>query len=177
MFEKILAPIDGSKTSDRWFSQSARLARIYGSHVRLLYVLTGSLHDHAVERGQYPSSFLATLRGCAQGVLNEAARLIAAQGVGVEQTLIDSIGAPASESILLEAKSWQADLIVMGTHGRKGYRPHEFGTDASAVLRNSPIPVMLVHGIGHGRGMEKLSARGLKQQDRPTAIPRIPRLL
>jgi nucleotide-binding universal stress UspA family protein len=71
--------------------------------------------------------------------------------------LVESIGDPAAESIIVEAKLWKADLIVMGTHGRRGYRPRELGTDASAVLRNAPIPVILVRSAGGNRGTEVMS--------------------
>jgi nucleotide-binding universal stress UspA family protein len=147
MFEKILVPIDGSEISERCLAQAARLAKIHGSRMRLVHVFTGTLYDHAMEPGQYPTGLLATLRGCAEGILNRAARQIASQGVHVEQAMIESIGDPAAESIIVDAKLWQADVIVMGTHGRRGYRPQELGTDASAVLRNSSIPVILVRCV------------------------------
>lgn len=42
------------------------------------------------------------------------------------------------------AKQWSADLIVMGTHGRRGLRRLALGSDAELVLRSSPIPVLMV---------------------------------
>jgi nucleotide-binding universal stress UspA family protein len=144
MFQRILAPIDGSKCSERALAQATRIARAYGGQLRLVHVFTGTVHDHAVEPGQFQSGFLATLRGCAEGILTRAFRYVAAQHVPVEQVLVDAIGDPAHESIIVEAKLWRADLIVMGAHGQRGIRGAALGTDASAVLRKAQIPVLLV---------------------------------
>jgi hypothetical protein len=54
-------------------------------------------------------------------------------------------GDPAAE-ILSAAAAWQADLIVMGTHGRAGLERWILGSVAQAVLRNAPCPVLTVAG-------------------------------
>jgi len=48
--------------------------------------------------------------------------------------------------ILEQAKQWPADLIVMGTHGRRGLVRVAMGSDAEEVVRESPVPVLLVRG-------------------------------
>ena len=164
MFQRILAPIDGSKSSERAISQAVRIARIHGGQVRLVHIFTGTLYDHAARPGQYPRGFLATLRGCAEGILTRAYRYIAARGIPVEQILVESNGDPAADSIIVEARQWKADLIVLGAHGHKGGRPRELGTDASAVLRKSPIPVILVRSAGGSWDVDTVSAGG---HDRP----------
>jgi nucleotide-binding universal stress UspA family protein len=47
---------------------------------------------------------------------------------------------------LQEAENARSDLIVMGTHGRRGLRRLVLGSDAELVLRESPVPVLLVRG-------------------------------
>ena len=49
-----------------------------------------------------------------------------------------------ADAILQEAKSAGCDLIVIGTHGRRGFRRALLGSDAESVLRESPVPVLLV---------------------------------
>jgi nucleotide-binding universal stress UspA family protein len=51
-----------------------------------------------------------------------------------------------ADLILKEAKKWPADIIVMGTHGRRGVTHMLLGSDAEAVVRSSLVPVLLVHG-------------------------------
>jgi nucleotide-binding universal stress UspA family protein len=59
---------------------------------------------------------------------------------------VESIGGPAGTLILEQAKKWSADLIVMGTHGRRGIRRLALGSDAEEVLRSATVPVLLVRG-------------------------------
>jgi nucleotide-binding universal stress UspA family protein len=50
-----------------------------------------------------------------------------------------------------QAKRWRADLIVMGTHGRRGVNRMLMGSDAELVVRNVSVPVLLVHAKGRSR--------------------------
>ena len=70
------------------------------------------------------------------------------EGVKTDSVLLDSVGGPASDAILGEAKAWSADLVVMGTHGRRGLARLVMGSDAEAVVRACTVPVLLVHGQG-----------------------------
>jgi nucleotide-binding universal stress UspA family protein len=60
--------------------------------------------------------------------------------------MVESIGGVAAELILDQAKEWHADLIVMGTHGRRGIFRLAMGSDAEQVVRGATIPVMLIRG-------------------------------
>jgi nucleotide-binding universal stress UspA family protein len=83
------------------------------------------------------------MRSVAEALLNQACSYVTAQRVAVEHALIDSIGDSAHESIVAEAKFWRANLIVMGAHNQRGVQ-RPLGTEAGAVLRKAPIPVLLV---------------------------------
>ena len=72
------------------------------------------------------------------------ARQCRQRGVECDTRLHVALAERASRVILLEAKKWRADLIVMGTHGRRGMRRFVLGSDAEEVLRGSPAPVMVV---------------------------------
>jgi nucleotide-binding universal stress UspA family protein len=60
--------------------------------------------------------------------------------------LVESIGGVAADLILEQAKDWHADMIVMGTHGRRGIFRLAMGSDAEQVVRGAGIPVLLVKG-------------------------------
>ena len=62
----------------------------------------------------------------------------------VETALVDSVGQRVSDIILDQAAAWPADLIVIGTHGRRGVDRVLMGSDAEQVARRSPVPVLLV---------------------------------
>ena len=58
--------------------------------------------------------------------------------------LLETMTGPAADLIVRQAKKWHADLIVIGTHGRRGVRRIVMGSDAEQIVRTSPVPVMLV---------------------------------
>jgi nucleotide-binding universal stress UspA family protein len=62
----------------------------------------------------------------------------------VETELFETMGGRASDCIVAAAKQWGADLIVMGTHGRRGMSRLSMGSDAELVVRSTPVPVLLV---------------------------------
>jgi nucleotide-binding universal stress UspA family protein len=68
-----------------------------------------------------------------------------------DTVLIESIGGVAADLILAQVKVWQPDLIVMGTHGRRGLVRLALGSDAEQVVRAAGVPVMLVCGITQQR--------------------------
>jgi nucleotide-binding universal stress UspA family protein len=58
--------------------------------------------------------------------------------------LIETLGCSAGESIVTKASELNADLIVCGTHGRRGVRRLLMGSDADYIVRRAPVPVLLV---------------------------------
>jgi len=71
------------------------------------------------------------------------------QGIDPDRVLLESIGGSAADLILDQARQGSADLIVMGTHGRRGLLRAAFGSDAEQVVRGATIPVLLVRAASH----------------------------
>jgi nucleotide-binding universal stress UspA family protein len=65
--------------------------------------------------------------------------------------LRESAGARIADVIVERAKRWRSDLIVMGTHGRRGVSRMLMGSDAELVVRNASAPVLLVRAGGRAR--------------------------
>jgi len=84
-------------------------------------------------------------------VLLAAERLARAKGVRTESELRESAGVRVSDVISAQARRWRADLIVMGTHGRRGVNRMLMGSDAELVVRNASTPVLLVPAAGRVR--------------------------
>ena len=61
-----------------------------------------------------------------------------------DSAVLEGRGRLVSEAIIDDAKRWGADLIVMGTHGRRGFNRLLMGSDAERVLLDAPVPVLLV---------------------------------
>ncbi len=87
---------------------------------------------------------LDALRDAGKKAIANALALVRKHDLKAESALFESLGGRVSEVIVKEARKWRADLIVMGTHGRRGVTRMVLGSDAEAILRVTPVPVMLV---------------------------------
>jgi nucleotide-binding universal stress UspA family protein len=121
------------------------MAKLTGGKLRLLHVVDETSIALSFDAyAGYPSDWLEGLREGGESLLADAKAVAAAAGVEVETVLRDNFAVPVHELIVTEAGAWPADLIVLGTHGRRGIGRVVLGSSAENVLRRSPIPVLLV---------------------------------
>jgi nucleotide-binding universal stress UspA family protein len=147
LYERILVPVDDSRTSNRGLQEAVRIAKACGSCLRLVHVIDEFL---AVQDSAYAfgtDDFIETLRVGGKKALERAAALVAKAGVPAETRLVESMRARVAEVIVKDAGKWRADLIVMGTHGRRGVSHLILGSDAELVIRSSTVPVLLVRDV------------------------------
>lgn len=147
MYQKILVPIDGSKTAMLGLSEAIKVAKSLDGKLRLLHVVNEFVLDYSYGPGLglYGTSLIDSLREGGKQIIEQAEAYVRQQGLQPESVLLQAIGGPAADLIVAHAKQWPADLIVMGTHGRRGLRRLALGSDAEGVVRESPVPVLLVH--------------------------------
>jgi nucleotide-binding universal stress UspA family protein len=146
MYSKILVPVDGSETSTAGLNEAVRLAKIHGSQLCLMHIVNEFVLDCAYAPGQFTENLFETLRKGGKAVLDAAEKIALAQGIRPTRVMVESIGGVAAELILKQAAEWHADVIVMGTHGRRGIFRLAMGSDAEQVVRGATIPVMLIRG-------------------------------
>lgn len=146
MYGKILVPIDGSETSTAGLNEAIRLAKIHGSQLCLMHIVNEFIFDYTFAPGPFTADIFEVLRKGGKEILDTAEQLVVAQGIRPIRVMIESIGGVAADLILEQAREWKADLIVMGTHGRRGIFRLALGSDAEQVLRGANIPVMLIRG-------------------------------
>lgn len=84
------------------------------------------------------------MRGYGQDLLSKAQAAAALAGVTAESSLREVTHGRIAKIVIDEARSSGCDLIVMGTHGRRGFSRLALGSDADLVVRQSPVPVLLV---------------------------------
>ena len=157
-YKRILVPIDGSSTSNAGLREALKLAREQRAKLCLLHVIDELIIFNTPETAVNIEPIIEELRRGGKRVLQAAARLAAASGVRPESDLRESAGARVSDVIGARAKRWRADLIVMGTHGRRGVNRMLMGSDAELVVRNASAPVLLVPAGARGA-----KARGRKK--------------
>jgi len=151
MMQRILVPLDGSGPSQRGLQEAVSLARALGARLVLLHVVDDfPPHLELAPAAAYREA-LQRLRQRGQALLDQAGEHAAAAGVGTE-SLLQEVGAQTvGDAIVQQVRACRCDLIVMGTHGRRGLQRVAMGSDAELVLRTSPVPVLLVrHGDAAG---------------------------
>ena len=88
----------------------------------------------------------AYLKEAGTSILEKARIQIEAQGLAVDSVLLDTYGTRLSELVVKQVEEWGADLIVLGTHGRRGVGRLLLGSDAEQIVRTATVPVLLIHG-------------------------------
>jgi nucleotide-binding universal stress UspA family protein len=144
MYRKILVPVDGSSCSLKGLAEAIKLASVTKARLKLLYVVNELILDPALSPSVYYDRLIESIRDTGNAILANARTVASQQGADVEVELAETIGRRACECIVEAARQWQADLIVMGTHGRRGMSRLTMGSDAELVVRLAPVPVLLV---------------------------------
>jgi nucleotide-binding universal stress UspA family protein len=144
MYDRILVPLDGSATAERGLREAIGLAAGQKTKLSLLHVMDDL--SMLVEMSSVASyqEMLNGLRQYGEDVLAKAKRAAEEAGVQADTLLREVSKGRVSELIVDEAKKAGCDLIVMGTHGRRGFSRLALGSEAELVIRTSPLPVLLV---------------------------------
>ncbi|NCT85327.1 MAG: universal stress protein [Comamonadaceae bacterium] len=147
MYQRILVPTDGSSTAEKGLTEAIALARLTGGQIRLVHIIDAMpVAVGADGLAGYAGEILPLLRDAGQQILAAARQRVVAAGVAVDVTLREMLAGRVFEQVLEEADAWKADLIVIGTHGRRGVRRMFLGSDAEQILRSASVPVLLVRG-------------------------------
>jgi len=147
VYNKILVPIDGSDTARQGLAEAVKIAAAMGSRLRLVHIVNEFVFDYTYSPALYATDLIDSMRARGQAVLAEAVSKVTAHGLRPESTCLETIGGSAADLIVQEAKNSKADLIVMGTHGRRGLRRLALGSDAEEVVRAASVPVLLVRSM------------------------------
>jgi nucleotide-binding universal stress UspA family protein len=146
LYKKILVPVDGSESSLRGLQHAILLANDLSASLRLIYVV----HDYLVADGRHGlakwSGLLNELREQGRSILDQAAGIARSQGIETVTECVETPMGSVGAAITQHATEWPADLIVIGTHGRRGIRRLVMGSDAEYIVRTAPVPVLLVRG-------------------------------
>jgi len=134
MYKKLLVPLDGSATAQLALKHAEALAKLSGSSIILLSIVEEMHYSNGYERPkvyteQVRPHFLATARA----LLEKAAKPLRDGGLSVAAHVVESGNHRVSELIVQQAKDEHCDLIILGTHGRRGIDRLLLGSDAEQV--------------------------------------------
>ena len=142
MYKRLFVADDGSEPGAAALNEAIGLAKSEGSELRVVFIVY-----HPRTFG-HPIVNLAAveeaLQAEGQTVLDRAAAQAQAAGVTASTALVAAAREPIAATLLAEAANWNADLIVMGTHGRRGIGRAVIGSVAENLLRTATLPVLLV---------------------------------
>jgi nucleotide-binding universal stress UspA family protein len=141
MYKRILVPVDGSETSTRAVAAALQMARENGGRIRLVHALDELAYLSGYE---YSADLLKAARDQGSRVLEDAQVMAKAADVPADGKLVETAGRRLGELVAEEARNWEADLVVVGTHGRRGMSRILLGSGAEQVLRLAPVPVLAV---------------------------------
>lgn len=147
MYERILVAVDNSSTSDKALEEAIKLAQVHKAILRLVHVVDTAMLD--VDNGGLVSihEVVQALRQGGDSLLKQSEVRVQAADVAVETSLLETLGVTRIATEIVEAaKKWPADLIVLGTHGRRGFVHLLLGSVAEDVVRIATMPVLLIRG-------------------------------
>ena len=143
MFKRILLPIDGSATASAAVEKAIAIAQAFSSAILPIYVID-----------PYPFTGVGTDFGYGQDQYINAARADAAAAIAAAQAKFDAAGIAVQpriveahaiwRGILDAAREEKADLIVLGSHGRRGLEKLVLGSVAQSVLAHADISTLIV---------------------------------
>jgi nucleotide-binding universal stress UspA family protein len=154
MYERILVPLDGSKTGEGALADVENLALKLSPatevEVTLLQVISELTYDFLTdnEAAQLPynETDLKKIEGVVRIYLNKVAERLTSKGIKVNTMVVEG---HAAEEIIKAAQKIKADLIAMSTHGRSGLGRWALGSITDKVLHESPVPVLTIRANTH----------------------------
>lgn len=147
MYEKILIAFDGSETAKLALAEALRMAQLTGGRLCVAHVID-VVAPFGMGLTYVPVELLASYREEAKTRLEAARSEAKAAGVNCETQLLEVAGVTQSVAQCLQAcaSRFGAQLVVLGTHGRRGVRRAFLGSVAEEFVRNAQCPVLLVRG-------------------------------
>ncbi|MGE8542224.1 universal stress protein [Acinetobacter sp. ANC 3813] len=142
-FQNIVVPVDGSDTSFAAVAKATEFAKAFNSKITVVQVMVLDPYIAA----EYISSaqtneLIERARSAIVENLNEVKAKLSSEGLNVETKLLE--GQTVNAEIVKAAHDVNADLIIIGSHGRTGLKKFFLGSVAQSVLGASDTPVMVV---------------------------------
>ncbi len=140
MFKRLLVPLDGSSLAESVLPVAAQIARALQGTLILFRV-------YDIPSSDIPLRVIEAEAEAAFAYLAEVARRPELAGLTVETK---TLGGAAALNILDAVQEYRADLLVMSSHGRSGFRRWALGSVAERVVRHTSVPVLVLHGARDG---------------------------
>lgn len=142
-YRKIIVAVDDSPAAAKGLREAVRLAKAEGARLNILHVVNQYLAYAGLGAPPTPD-LVPLLREGGKRILAKAHSVAERAGVPAKTHLRERVGGSAADAVVREARKLGSDIIVLGTHGRRGVRRLVLGSDAEQVVRTASVPVLLV---------------------------------
>jgi len=147
MFKKILVALDGSDTANLALKEAITIAKEGNSMVRGVFVVDAY---HVTPEVEFITTqeVIDSMRSEAKVILEKSKKKLDLAGIKSDTKILETDASEGriAEVIAREAKNWSANLIVVGTHGRRGFSHFLLGSVAESIIRVTTKPVLLIRG-------------------------------
>jgi len=143
-FKRILVPTDFGRGADAALDTAIELAREFGATVVLMHAYGVASYDYLATAGLATADYVTALEHAARDALKSAVAARKDADVPIASALY--CGVPW-EQVLVAIEQHGIGLVIMGTHGRRGFARALLGSVAEKVVRFSPVPVLTLRGL------------------------------
>lgn len=143
MFKMIYVPIDNSDISDKVLNESLDLAKSTGAKLRIAHVVNLEQITFGIEMVGV-AELKDTLLSIANKFLTHVKESVAKKGVLADVVLLENYGADLANLIIEDAKKWNADLFILGSHHLGSFSHFITGGVAEDIAHDSDIPILLI---------------------------------
>ena len=142
-FSRVLFPVDLSESSDKIVPYVQAVAERFGAQIHILFA--ARVFDHFTSIYVPHPSINKFEKELIDGAEKRLYEFVDQHFKEFPHTKTSVVAGDPSEEVLNYIKEHEIDLVIMGTHGRKGMDKIIFGSVAERVVKNSPVPVMVVN--------------------------------
>jgi nucleotide-binding universal stress UspA family protein len=160
MYKRILLAVDDGDASKCALKEAVRVKKAADAVLKVLHVVHESIEDASYAPSTYRSKLTTPQHDAGEAILARVGAALRQEGVEHERQLSEIVGITVAQEIVRQADAWSADLIVMGTNGRRGLSRLLMGSNAESVLRTSRLPVLLVRDQAEGSVLPSTSPAG-----------------
>ena len=154
-FKNILCPVDFFSASNRAFEYAMKLAENYGANLRLLHVVSPIIPD-TYASGSNLADLSVDFQKKSRLQLEKLKARAEKKNIKVSaEVQIGDIDGEIRRAI----KNGNADLVVVGTHGRRGFERWVLGSVTERLIRHCPVPLLAIGSSGTSRMVPPAIAR------------------
>jgi len=149
MYKRIMVAIDDSFATSKVLTAAIELAVQQGARLAICHAIDETIfaqREAAIMLSSSVGQVTRNLKNSAQEFVDQAAEMVRKAGVEFETLIVESELGHVADMLAQASAEWQADLLVVGTHGRRGVERFFVGSVAEKLVSKASTSLLLVRG-------------------------------